>query len=84
VEGCGELKQLKTLITFDDSKQTYFYLSMMLADLCLQEVPGLHPACHQRTMKVTKLTAILMTQITVPFTCTLSRSHITLGAYSPS
>jgi hypothetical protein len=72
VEGCGELKQLKTLITFDDGKQTYFYLSMMLADLCLQDVSGLCPTHHQRIMKVTKLTAILITQITVPFTCTLS------------
>jgi hypothetical protein len=79
VEGHGKLKQLKMLITFNDSKQTYFYLSTMLANLCLQEVPGPHSACHQRITKVTELTAIPMTQITAPFTCTLSQSCITLG-----
>jgi Sortilin, neurotensin receptor 3, len=83
VEGRGELKQLKTLITFDDGNQTFFYLSTTFADLCLQEVPGPRSARHQKITKVTESTAIPPTQITAPFTCTPSRSRITLGVYSP-
>ena len=83
VEGRGDDKQLKTLITFDDGSQIFLYLPSTFADLCSQEVPGPRFAHQQRIPKVTESAAVPPTQKTAPFTCTPSRSHITLGVYSP-